>query len=203
MQMELVAGIGQSARPDQDLHDARIRRMALAARVGRRALRRPGDAALPVAPALRRQDQPGRGVRLRGRDRRRRPRQVHLGQFGLCDGDQHQPLVQAVRLVLAHSRHRVGRRGRGPADAHLPDRRRRRRHEVPDRNRDQRPARGRTGQERLHAAGAPQELRLRGLHRRPVAAKARSSTTTPMPPPTPTWRRGCPTCSPPAASRTT
>jgi type VI secretion system protein ImpC len=29
------------------------------------------------------------------------------------------------------------------------------------------------------------------------------STTTRTPPPTPTWRRGCPTCSPPAASPTT
>ena len=51
--------------------------------------------------------------------------------------------------------------------------------EVPDRDRDQRPARGRAGQERLHAAGPPQELRLRGLHRRPVAAEAGTSTTIP------------------------
>ena len=33
----LVAGTGQPARPDQDLHDARVRRLALAARVGRLA----------------------------------------------------------------------------------------------------------------------------------------------------------------------
>ncbi len=69
MQMGIVAGARQSARPDEDLHDAGVRRLALAARVGGRALRRPGDAALPGAPALRRQDQPGRGVQLRGRDR--------------------------------------------------------------------------------------------------------------------------------------
>ena len=31
---------------------------------------------------------------------------------GLCDGGQHQPLVQALRLVLADSWHRIGRRGR-------------------------------------------------------------------------------------------
>ena len=71
MQMDSLAGAGQPARPDQDLHDARVRRLAVAARVGRRALPRPGDAALPGAPALRRQDQPGRGVRLRGGHRRR------------------------------------------------------------------------------------------------------------------------------------
>ena len=82
----LVAGTGQSARPDQDLQDAGVRRLALAARVRGLPLPRPGDAALPVAPALRREDQPGRGVRLRGRHRRRRPQQVHLGQLGLRDG---------------------------------------------------------------------------------------------------------------------
>ncbi len=114
----LLAGTGQPARPDQDLHDARIRRVALAARVGRRQVPRPGDAALPVAPALRRQDEPGGGVRLRGRHRLGRPQQVHLGQRGLCHGGEHQPLVQGIRLVLAHPRHRVGRRGAEPAHAH-------------------------------------------------------------------------------------
>jgi type VI secretion system protein ImpC len=95
-----------------------------------------------------------------------------------------------------------GRRRRRPADAHLPHGRGRRRDEVPDRDRDQRPARGRTRQERLHAAGAPQELRLRAFIGAQSLQKP-SSTTTRTPPPTPTWRRGCPTCSPAAASRTT
>ena len=70
MQMESWQELSQPARPDQDLHDARVRRLALAARVGGRALPRPGHAALPGAAALRRQDQPGRGVRLRGGHRR-------------------------------------------------------------------------------------------------------------------------------------
>ena len=65
--------------------------------------------------------------------------QVHVGQRRLRDGRQHQPLLQGVRVVLAHPRHRVGRRRRRAADAHVPDRRWRRRHEVPDRDRDQRP----------------------------------------------------------------
>ena len=78
-----------------------------------------------------------------------------LGQLGLRDGDQHHPRLQAVRLVHAHPRHRERRRGRRPAGAHLPDRRRRRGHEVPDRDRDQRPARGGAGEERLHAADPP------------------------------------------------
>ena len=62
--------------------------------------------------------------------------------------------------------------GRRAADAHLPDRRRRRGHEVSDRDRHQRPARGGAGEERLHAARAPQELGLRRVHRRAVAAEA-------------------------------
>ena len=45
--------------------------LAVAARIGGRALPRPRHAALPGAAALRRQDQPGRGVRLRGGHRRR------------------------------------------------------------------------------------------------------------------------------------
>ena len=60
----------------------------------------------------------------------------------------------------------------GPADAHVPDRRRRRGHEVSDRNRHQRPARGGAGEERLHAARASQELGFRRVHRRAVAAEA-------------------------------
>ncbi len=56
MQMDELAGAGQSARPHQDLHHARVRRLALAARVRGLALHRPGDAALPVAPAVRRED---------------------------------------------------------------------------------------------------------------------------------------------------
>ena len=37
--------------------------------------------------------------------------QIRLDELRLRDGDQHQPLVQALRLVLAHPRRRVGRRG--------------------------------------------------------------------------------------------
>ena len=59
---------------------------------------------------VRRQDQPGRGVRLRGRHRRGRSQPLHLGERGLRDGGQHQPLVQALWLVLAHPRHRIRRR---------------------------------------------------------------------------------------------
>ena len=41
-----------------------------------------------------------------------RPHPIHVGELGLRDGDQHHPVVQAVRLVLADSRRRVRRRGR-------------------------------------------------------------------------------------------
>ena len=64
-----LAGAGQSARPDQDLHHARVRGLALAARVRGRPLPRPGDAALPVAPALRRR----RPARSRSSTSRRTP----------------------------------------------------------------------------------------------------------------------------------
>ncbi len=198
MQMESLAGAGQPARPDQDLPHARVRRhgAACANRSDSRYIglcmprflaRTPyGAKTNPVEEFDFEEDTAGADAQ-----------QVRLGQRGLCDGDQHQPLVQALWLGLAHPRHRVGRRGGGPAAAHLPERRRRRRHEVPDRDRHQRPARGRAGEERLRCRCIhSQELRLRGLHRRPVAAASPSSTTTPMPPPTPTWRRACPTCSP-------
>ena len=64
-----LAGAGQSARSDQDLHDARVRRLALAARIGRFPLHRPGHAALswracPTAP---------RRVRSRSSTSRRTP----------------------------------------------------------------------------------------------------------------------------------
>ena len=77
-----------------------------------------------------------------------------------------------LRLVFAHPRHRIRRLGRRPADAHLSNRRRRRGHEVSDRDRHQRPARGGAGQERLHAARSSQELGLCGVHRRAVPAEA-------------------------------
>ena len=137
----------------------------------------------------------GRGVRLRGGHRRGRPQPLHVGQRRLRDGREHQPLLQDVRLVLADPRRRVGRRGRGTADPHLPDRRWRRGHEVPDRDRDQRSPRSGAGQERLHAAGAPQELGFRGVHRRAVAAEADRVQGSGRHAPTPTWRRGCRTCS--------
>ena len=93
--------------------------------------------------------EPGGRLQLRGGHRQRRPPQVLLGQLGVRDGDQHQPLLQVLRLGLSHPRHRVGRCGRKPAAAHLPERRRWRRPEVPDRDRDRGPAHGRAGEERL------------------------------------------------------
>ena len=60
----------------------------------------------------------GRRLRLRGGDRRQRPQQICLDERGLRDGREHQSLVQALRLVLAHPRRRIGRCGREPAGAH-------------------------------------------------------------------------------------
>jgi hypothetical protein len=163
---------------------------------------RPGDAALPGAPALRRQDQPGRRVQLRGRHRRLPTTASTPGPTRpmrwRSTSTARSRCTAGARASAASSR----RCGRRPAGAHLPHRRRRRGHEVPDRDRHQRPARGRTGQERLHAAGAQEEQRLRRLHRRAVAAQAgrvrRSRCHRQRQP-----GARCRTCSPPAASRTT
>ena len=199
-----VAGADQPARSDQDLQDARVRRVALAARVRGLALHRPHDAALPGAPAVRREDQPGRGVRLRGGDRRRpitpstpgptRPTRwrVNINRsfklYGWCTRIRGVESGGAVEGLPTHT---------FPTDDGGVD------DEVPDRDRHQRPPRGRTRQERLHAAACT----ARTPTSRPSSARSRcrsrASTTTRTPRPTRTSRRACPTCSPAAASRTT
>jgi type VI secretion system protein ImpC len=79
---------------------------------------------------------------------------------GVRDGDEHQPFVQGIRLVLADPRRRVGGRVENlpthtfPTDDGWP------RHEVPDRDRDLRPARGRVVEERLPGDDPSEELRL-------------------------------------------
>ena len=183
-----------------------IRGLEVAARLARFALCRPVPAARAVAPALRRQDRAGRGIRLRGGDRRPQGREIRLDERGLRDGREHQPRLQGIRLVHPHPRRAVGRRGHQPADPHLPDRRRRRRPEMPDRDRDQRPPRGGAREVGPDPADAPQEHRQGGLHRRAVGLQAASSisarTASRRPRPT-ICRRGCPTCSRCPASRTT
>ena len=74
--------------------------------------------------------------------------------------------------TVADPRRRVGRRSAQPADAHLPDRRRRSRAEVPDRDRDHRPARSRIVEGRPHFDRASQEHRQGRLHRRAVGLQA-------------------------------
>ena len=72
------------------------------------ALHRPGHAALPRAPAVRRQDRSGRGVRLRGRHRRRRHAASTPGPTPPTRWRSNiNRVVQAVRLVLADPRRRV------------------------------------------------------------------------------------------------
>ena len=66
----LLDGAFQSARPQQDLRDAGLRRLEVAARLRELALRRAVHAARAGPRALRRQVHSGRGIRLRGRDRR-------------------------------------------------------------------------------------------------------------------------------------
>ena len=56
----------QAARPGKDLRHGRIHQVEVVPRLGRLALRHAGHAARAVAPALRREHQADRGVRLRG-----------------------------------------------------------------------------------------------------------------------------------------
>ena len=49
-------------------------------------------------------------------------REIRLDERGLCHGGQRQPRLQGIRLVHAHPRCSVRRRGAEPADAYLPDR---------------------------------------------------------------------------------
>ncbi len=69
-----------------------------------------------------------------------RPLQVHVGQCCLCDGHQHQPLVQGVWLVFANPGYRVWWCSGELAHPQFPDRRWRRGHEVPNRSGDCRSA---------------------------------------------------------------
>ena len=115
----LVAGAGQSARSDQDLPDARIRSLALAARIRRLALHRARNAAFPGPAAVRREDRSGRGLRLRGRSRAPRTTRDTPGRTRPMRWRRTSRALQALRLVLAHSRHRVRRCGGRPARAHV------------------------------------------------------------------------------------
>ena len=114
-----LAGAGEPARSDQDLPATPDYAAWSSLReIGGLPLHRPGDAALPGAPALRRQDQPGRGLRLRGRHRAA-PTTTNTAwsNAAYAMAREHQPLVQAVWLVLADPRRRVRRCGRRPARA--------------------------------------------------------------------------------------
>ncbi len=98
--------------------------------------------------------QAGQRVQLRGGGRRQGAQQLLLDGRGLgLRGADHRRL-RPVRLDGPDPRRRGRRQGRGPAGAHLPHRRRRRRHEVPDRDRHLRPPRVRAVQPRLPAAAA-------------------------------------------------
>ena len=89
--------------------------LALAARVAKT----PATSAWPCRASWRGYPTARRPIRSRSSTSRRTPTapttQVHLGERRLRDGDQHHPLLQAVRLVLPHPRRRIGRRGGRPA----------------------------------------------------------------------------------------
>ena len=141
-------------------------------------------ARLPYGENFKRVDR----VQLRGEGRRQGPRQVPVDERRLgLRGADHRRLRQ-VRLAGPDPRRRGRRQGRGPARPHLPDRRRRRGHEVPDRDRHLRSPRVRAVEPRLPAAAAQQGERLRRLHGRPVVPEAEDLLRRRPPTPTPSCR---------------
>ena len=169
----VVAGARQPARPHQDLHQHRVRRRgaACASRKTRATSASPCRASSRACPTARRR------TRSRSSTSRRTPPAPTIASTPGPTPPTRWPPTSTARSscygwCTTHPRRRVGRHRRGPAGAHVPHRRRRRRHEVPHRDRHQRPPRGGARQERLHAARPPQEHRPRGVHRRAVAAEA-------------------------------
>ena len=118
----VMAGTGQPAGPDEDFHHTGVRGVAVPSRIRGLALPGPGDAAVSRPASLRGEDESGRGICVRRGYGRSGSQPLHVGQRRLRDGDEHQQVLQVVRLVLAHSRRRIRRCGRGTSGPHLPDR---------------------------------------------------------------------------------
>ena len=180
----------ESARHRQADGHARLRRLEGPARQRRQPLRRALHAARAFAAALRREVGAGRGIRVRRGHRRPQGREIRLDERGLRHGRQHQPRLQGIRLDRAHPRRAVGRRSHQSADPYVPDRRRRRRPEVPDRNLDHRPARGRA----VEGGHRSRSCIARTPTRRPSSARSRSTSRRS----TTSRRRPRPTICPPA-----
>ena len=126
-------------------------------------LRRTVPAARADAPALRQRNVPVESFNFEedvdGTDHKK----YLWGNAAYLAGDPDHRRVREARLVHGDPRRRGRRAGRGPADAHLPHRRGRRRPEVPDRDCDHRPPRKGARRPRVHSAGPLQGTRLRGV----------------------------------------
>ena len=161
-------------------------------------------AARPDAPALRPGHDPGR---RRSTSRRTSTASDHSkylwGNAAYALAPAAHRRLRAVRLVRGNPRRRGRRPGRGAAGPHLQDRRRRRRPEVPDRDRHHRPAREGAVRPRLHRLCPLQGHRLRGVLRRPVGQEAEEVQHRPRPTPTRASRRSCRTSWRSRASPTT
>jgi type VI secretion system protein ImpC len=130
-------------------------RLAFAAGIGRLALHRPGDAALsrPSILTVR------RPIRSTNSISKRIPRTPTHNKYCWANAAYAMAtnITRSFKLYGWCSRIRGIESGgavEGLAGAHVPDRRRRRRHEVPHGNRHQRSPRSGTREERFHAARA-------------------------------------------------
>ena len=103
--------------PQVPLRGPAVRAVALVPRERGRALRRPVHAALPAAPALRREDRPGEGLQLQRGRRRPARRATCWGNASTAFATPRRGLVRQVPLVPEHHRPAGRRRGREPAAA--------------------------------------------------------------------------------------
>src|SRR5258708_3925358 len=97
----------------------KIRVMNISKKDLARTLKKYHGAAWHAPLARRRKEQCGRRVRFGVSPQRRKVRYLLLGQRSLCHGGERDPLVPAVRVVVADSRRRVGRHGGRASRSHL------------------------------------------------------------------------------------
>ncbi len=158
----------RGARPRQDLRSDRVCEVALVPRFGGLALRGTHPPPHSHASPVRHEHRPRRDLQFRGGRGRQGPQEVPLGQRRLFVWDAPDRGLRPLQLDRRDPRRGGGRARTGASGSHLPDRRRRRGAEVPDRDLDHRSPREGVFGPRFPLARSLQEHRLRGVLRRAV-----------------------------------